>query len=106
MLSGCFFGFSTCSSSSAGRGTACRLVVGLQHIINRLREEPQLCVCVFIRDDSSTQWNKDTVNHNQTGVCGLWGRGIGDLRRLGEEPVCPECSERCQCGTLKVNGRG
>ena len=58
---------------------------------------PQLRVCVFIRGDSSTQWNKDTVNHNQTGVCaGWWGRGIEDSRRLGEESLYPECSEGCQ----------
>lgn len=41
--------------------------------------EPQPCVCVFIRGDSSAQWNKDAVNHNQMGVC-AGGGGEGDLR--------------------------
>lgn len=69
---------------------------------------PQLRVCVFIRGDSSTQWNKDTVNHNQMGVCAGGGGegGEGDLRRSGEESVCPECSgdAKTQCGTLKAKG--
>lgn len=45
-------------------------------------------VCVFIRGDSYAQWNKDTVNHNQMGVC----RGGGVCWGWGEEFVCPECS--------------
>lgn len=67
------------------RATGCRPVVSNQCTMSAV---PQLCVCVFIRGDSSTQWNKDTVNHNQMGVWrGWWGEGTGNLRRLGEESV-------------------
>ncbi|KAK5856131.1 hypothetical protein PBY51_007749 [Eleginops maclovinus] len=38
---------------------------------------PQHCVCVFIRGDSSAQWDKDAVNHNQMGVCVWGGEGEG-----------------------------
>lgn len=56
---------------------------------------PQLCACVFIRGDSYAQWNKDTVNHNQMGVCARGG-GEGDVWRLGVESVCLEFSGVCQ----------
>ena len=56
---------------------------------------PRLCVCVFIRGDSSAQWDKDAVNHNQMGVCAGGGEGEGG-RRLGEESVFLECLGGCQ----------
>lgn len=41
-----------------------------------------VCACVFIRGDSSVQWDKESVNHNQK----------GNGRQEGEEgaAVCPE----------------
>lgn len=54
-------GLSTEDSATGGRP-----VVSVQCTMSAA---PQLCVCVFIRGDSYAQWNKDTVNHNQMGVC-------------------------------------
>lgn len=65
------------SSSSEDSATGCRPVVSVPCTMSAA---PQLCVCVFIRGDSSAQWNKDAVNHNQMGVCagggGEGGKGI------------------------------
>lgn len=95
------------SSSSEDSATGCRPVVSVPCTMSAA---PQLCVCVFIRGDSSAQWNKDAVNHNQMGVCaggggeggegirGGWGRSLCVLNVQGDA--------KTQCGTLKAKGRG
>lgn len=62
-------------------------------------------VCVFIRGDSYAQWNKDTVNHNQMGVC----REGGGLPRLGGGVCVPwmfKGDVEIQCGTPETKDRG
>lgn len=93
------------SSPSEERATGCRPVVSVQYTMSAAL---QLCVCVFIRGDSYAQWNKDTVNHNQMGVCAGWrGRGKG-IRSWGRSLFVPNVQgdAKTQCGTLKAKGRG
>lgn len=83
-------------SSSEDSAAGCRPVAS---VACTMSAAPQHCVCVFIRGDSSAQWNKDPVNHNQMGVCvlGVVGKGARESEEDGGEVwMCPECSGGCQ----------